>query len=158
MDAKQSKSVTKRNLTLGVYFVCLGLAFLSLWKSNQLIVGQTFDFQEEAAVKACPRAAGALHLSSVHAKKCPCLIAVTNSVTYHFEILESIAAQLPLHYLNLNNLDCDTSSLVFDYFTVQYRPPPKRWKFWKLRTIWKSLIPNPRSVSFMSYFESEIHP
>jgi hypothetical protein len=44
-----------------------------------------------------------------------CRVAVTNSVSFHHETLESIASQLPTKYLHFTNNACDAKSLVFDY-------------------------------------------
>ncbi len=115
-----------------------------------MTVVQTFDVPED--VKACSTRARRI----ARGKKCPCRIAVTNSVTYHYEILESIASQLPLRFLNLNDADCDVSNLIFDFFIVQYRPPPRFWEYYKLDKIYKMVVPNQLAVSFVSYFDSQV--
>ncbi len=144
---RPSKQSTKSNLTLGICCVCLGLALLGLWKSNELTVGQKFDFAEANGCSRKSRAGG---------KKCPCRIAITNSVTYHYEILESIASQLPLRFFNLEDADCDKTNLIFDFFIVQYRPPPRFWEYYRLDMVYRMLVPNQLAVSFTSYFESEL--
>jgi hypothetical protein len=45
----------------------------------------------------------------------PCRIAITNSVAFHYETLESIASQLPTKYIHFPRATCDINSLVFDY-------------------------------------------
>lgn len=167
----QSKSGRKGNLTLRVFFLCLGIAFLSLRRSigpiehcggendNVLhgtarahtIPPQHYDDKSYAADSIRPN----IKSAQTKTQQRPCLVAVTNSATYHFEILESVATQLPLQYLNLDGLDCDKRSLIFDYFIVQYVPPPttKLWKFWKFS---KPFVPNQRSILYRSYFESKL--
>lgn len=56
--------------------------------------------------------------------KMSCRVAVTNSKTWHYETLESIAGQMPLYYLNLT-LPCQ--SIVFDY---HISAQGKRYKSW----------------------------
>lgn len=161
MVAIQCGKKKKQGNLLCVCFVCLGIiTFLSLWRSSQLIEHGADSFTvsqgEDQDKRKRPYSDTTtdsirLNMSSTQADTRPCFIAVTNSATYHFEILESVAAQLPLNYLNLK--DCDTTSLIFDYYIVQYGPPPsnKRWKFWKFFKPW---IPNQRSILYRSYFES----
>ena len=148
MVAIQSISVAKSNRIWSICCFCLGLGLLSLWKSNQLLAAQ--------AVVNLHEDAGGVNLRASHLndKNAPCVVAVTNSVTYHFEILESIVAQLPLHYLNLN--DCDATSLVFDFYIITHWPPLNRWKFWNLRNLFKPRILSPLAISWISYFESEM--
>lgn len=146
----QSIPAAKSNRLWGICCFCVGLGLLSLWKSNQLLAAQAVvDLHEDDTGGG---------VSTLHARrnetKSPCLVAVTSSATYHFEVLESIASQLPLHYLNLS--ECDTTSLVFDFHIVTHWPPLNRFKFWNLRKLWRSPTPSPLSISWMSYFESEM--
>ncbi|GAX28864.1 hypothetical protein FisN_20Lh165 [Fistulifera solaris] len=144
---RPSKQATTSNLTMRICGICLGFALFGLWRSNELTVGQPFTIPEEGECSRRSRAGG---------KKCPCRIAITNSVTYHYEILESIASQLPLRFFNLEDADCDTTNLVFDFFIVQYRPPPRFWEYYRLDMVYRMLVPNQLAVSFVSYFESEM--
>jgi hypothetical protein len=58
----------------------------------------------------------------------PCRVAVTNSLPYHFETLESIASLFPLDALNFEMTQsvCDEHNIMFDYHVIEQIESDKR--------------------------------
>jgi hypothetical protein len=84
----------------------------------------------------------------------PCRVAVTNSLPFHYETLESIASLFPLDALNFKMTQnvCDEHSILFDYHVIVPSNLHEVKKSRIKKKVWKS----KRATAWIDYFKTTL--